>query len=143
MPERRVVVTRFDDVLKVIRDTTTYSSRKVIQFASFPSSSRRRGQPARSRARLDRPAEHTRLRKLAQKGFTPKLIASRDGEVRELANKLIDAFVDRGSCDLVGEFAGHLPVQVITRLVGAPLERTGDFAQWAHDRIAMLAGGRR
>jgi len=146
MPERDAwCVTRYNDVLEVIRDTTTYSSRKVIQFAQLAPEFEQAfadGPPDRVLVSTD-PPEHTRLRKLAQKGFTPKLIASRDGEVRELANKLIDAFIDRGYCDLVGEFAGHLPVQVITRLVGAPLDRTGDFAQWAHDRIAMLAGGRR
>lgn len=137
-------VTRYEDVLEVIRDTATYSSRKVIQFAQLAPEFEQAfadGPPDRVLVSTD-PPEHTRLRKLAQKGFTPKLIASHEDEVRSLANALIDAFIDRGRCDLVSEFADQLPVQVITRLVGAPLERTGDFGGWAHDRIAMLAGGR-
>ena len=145
MPEHDAwCVTRYEDVLSVLRDTTTYSSRKVIQFAqlapefeqAFPD-----GPPDRVLVSTD-PPEHTRLRKLAQKGFTPKLIASREDEVRTLANALIDRFVDRRRCDLVSEFADRLPVQAITLLVGAPIERTGDFGRWAFDRIAMLAGGR-
>ena len=137
-------VTRYDDVLEVLRDTTSYSSRKVIQFAQLApefEDAFADGPPDRVLVSTD-PPEHTRLRKLAQKGFTPKLIASREDEVRDLANGLIDEFIGRGRCDLAGEFANHLPVQAITRLVGAPLDRTGDFAGWAHDRIAMLAGGR-
>lgn len=145
MPEHDAwCVTSYGDVLEVIRDTTSYSSRKVIQFAQLAPEFEEAfadGPPDRVLVTTD-PPEHTRLRKLAQKGFTPKLIASREEEVRALADALIDAFIDRGRCDLVGEFAEHLPVQAITRLVGAPLERTADFARWAYDRIAMLAGGR-
>ena len=144
MPEHDAwCVTRYDDVLSVLRDTTTYSSRKVIRFAQLAPEFEQAfadGPPDRVLVSTD-PPEHTRLRKLAQKGFTPKLIASREDEVRDLANALIDGFVDRGRCDLVSEFAEHLPVQAITHLVGAPIERTGDFAHWAFDRIAMLAGG--
>ena len=145
MPEHDVwCVTRYDDVLSVLRDTTTYSSRKVIQFAQLAPEFEQAfadGPPDRVLVSTD-PPEHTRLRKLAQKGFTPKLIASREDEVRALANALIDKFVDRRRCDLVSEFAEHLPVQAITCLVGAPIDRTGDFGRWAFDRIAMLAGGR-
>jgi cytochrome P450 len=145
MPEHGAwCVTRYDDVLSVLKDTATYSSRKVIQFAQLAPEFEEAfadGPPDRVLVSTD-PPEHTRLRKLAQKGFTPKLIASREEEVRALANALIDGFIDRGRGDLVSEFAEHLPVQAITRLVGAPLERTGDFGRWAFDRIAMLAGGR-
>lgn len=145
MPEHDAwCVTRYEDVLSVLRDTATYSSRKVIQFAQLAPEFEQAfadGPPDRVLVSTD-PPEHTRLRKLAQKGFTPKLIASREDEVRGLANALIDKFIERGSCDLVSEFAEHLPVQAITCLVGAPLDRTGDFAHWAFDRIAMLAGGR-
>src|SRR5436305_1429010 len=100
-------VTRYDDVLSVLRDTATYSSRKVIQFAQLAPEFEHAfadGSPDRVLVSTD-PPEHTRLRKLAQKGFTPKLIASREDEVRALANALIDGFIDRGRCDLGGECA--------------------------------------
>lgn len=145
MPEHNAwCVTRYQDVLDVIKDTTSYSSRKVIRFAQLAPEFEEAftdGPPDRVLVSTD-PPQHTRLRRLAQKGFTPKLISSREDEVRGLANRLIDAFIDRGRCDLVSEFADHLPVQAITCLVGAPIERAEDFARWAYDRIAMLAGGR-
>jgi cytochrome P450 len=135
-------VTRYEDVLAILHDTETYSSRKVIRFAKLLpefEEAFRDGRPDRVLVSTD-PPEHTRLRKLAQKAFTPKLIASREEEVRALCNALIDEFVDDRQCDVVHQFADHLPVQAITRLVGAPLEKTDEFFRWAIDRIAMLTG---
>jgi cytochrome P450 len=95
------------------------------------------GPPDRVLVSLD-PPDHTRLRGLARNAFTPKLVEAREAEVRTLCHALIDRFAADGRGDLVAQFAAHLPVQVITRLVGAPVEHTDDFRQWAHDRIALL-----
>lgn len=136
------VVTRYADVLDVLRDTETYSSRRVLDFskvspdfyAAFPD-----GRPDRVLVTLD-PPEHTRLRKLAQKGFTPRAVASWEPEVRGLVDALIDDFHAAGHCDFVAQFADRLPVQAITRVLGAPLERWPAFFEWARDRIVMLQG---
>jgi cytochrome P450 len=135
-------VTRYADVIEVLRDPATYSSRNVIRFAqlgpelegAFPD-----GPPDRVLVSLDPPV-HTRLRALAQKAFTPKLINDREAEIRGLCDRLVDAFAADGRCDLVADFAEHLPVQVITRLVGAPLERARDFYRWGIDRVLLLQG---
>lgn len=86
------------------------------------------------------PPDHDRLRKLAQQAFTPKLVAQREEEIRALCHSLLDAVADDGRCDLVADFAEHLPVQVITRLVGAPIERSSDFYRWGIDRVLLLQG---
>lgn len=138
-------VTRYVDVVEVLRDTRTYSSRKVIRLAqlhpdlmeAFPD-----GRPDEVLVSQD-PPEHTRLRALAQKAFTPKLVNEREHEIRALCHRLIDGFAGRGRCDLVAEFAEQLPVQVITRLVGAPLEKSHDFYQWGIDRVTLLQGAPR
>ena len=135
-------VTRYADVVEVLRDPATYSSRKVIRLAqlgpeladAFPD-----GPPDEVLVSQD-PPRHTRLRALAQKAFTPKLVNAREDEVRELCNRLVDAFAVDGRCDLVADFAEHLPVQVITRLVGAPLDRATDFYRWGIDRVLLLQG---
>lgn len=134
-------VTRHADVVEVLRDTETYSSRNVIRFsqltpeleAAFPD-----GPPDRVLASTDPPV-HNRLRTLAQKAFTPKLINGREDEIRRLCHRLIDQFAADGHCDLVTDFAEHLPVQAITRLVGAPLERSRDFYRWGIDRVQLLS----
>lgn len=135
------VVTRHADALEVIRDTSSYSSRKVLDFSrvspdfyeAFPE------RPDRVLVTLD-PPEHTPLRKAVQKGFTPRMVASWEPEVRALVDALIDDVIEDGSCDFVTQFADWLPIQAITRIVGAPFERCGDFADWARDRIVMLDG---
>jgi cytochrome P450 len=130
MPEYDLwCVTRYEDILDVLRDTETYSSRNVVPLPP--------GSPP-SLVTADPPV-HTRLRKLAQKGFSPRLIAERAPEVRALCDQLVDAFVQDGRCDFVKQYAEWLPAQSITLVVGASLDRADDFRQWAHDRIALLA----
>ncbi|URM93827.1 hypothetical protein LUW76_05545 [Actinomadura madurae] len=146
MPEQNMwCVTRYADVVQVLRDTETYSSRKVIRLAqldadlldAFPD-----GPPDEVLVSTD-PPKHTRLRALAQTAFTPKLVNEREDEIRALCHRLIDGFVDRGRCDLAADFAEKLPVQAITRLVGAPLEKSEDFYQWGIDRVTLLLGAPR
>lgn len=144
MPDRNLwCVTRHEDVLQVLRDTATFSSRNVIRVAqlapevadSFPD-----GYPnEKSLVCLD-PPEHDRLRKFAQRAFTPKMIDARAGEVRELCDRLVDAFVNDGRCDFVEQFASRLPTQAVTRVVGAPDERTKDFVTYEEDTMAMISG---
>jgi cytochrome P450 len=133
-------VTRYDDVLAVIRDTETFSSRNVIRITQlspdvadeFPD-----GYPNNNGlASLD-PPKHDRLRKLAQRAFSPRLIESRSGELRELSDALVDQFIDDGHCDFVPQYGNQLPIQAITRVVGAPDDKTGDFFTYADDTIAM------
>jgi cytochrome P450 len=124
-------VTRYEDILEVLRDPGTYSSRNVIPLPP--------GSPP-SLVTADPPV-HTRLRKLAQKGFSPRLIAQREPEVRALCDQLVDAFVEDGRCDFVSQYAELLPAMSITLVVGASQDRAQDFRQWAHDRIALLAPG--
>ena len=133
-------VTRYEDVVAVLRDPDTYSSRKTINLDKLPPdllSAFPDGPPDRVLVSLD-PPDHTRLRGLARNAFTPKLVEAREAEIRTLCHALIDRFAADGRGNLVAQFAAHLPVQVITRLVGAPVEHTDDFRQWAHDRIALL-----
>ena len=135
-------VTRYEDVLEVLRDTETFSSRNVIRITqlspevaeSFPD-----GYPNHNGLACLDPPKHDRLRKIAQRAFTPKMIASRKAEVRGLCDALVDAFADDGQCDFVPQFTNRLPIQAITRIVGAPDDRTEDFVTFAEDTVAMSA----
>jgi cytochrome P450 len=143
MPELDLwCVTRYDDVLDVLRDTKTFSSRNVIritQLAAEVADAFPDGYPNNKGLACLDPPEHDRLRKFAQKAFTPRMIAERATEVRDLCDVLVDAFVDDGRCDFVAQFANHLPIQAITRIVGAPDERTQGFVTFAEDTMAMSA----
>ncbi len=63
-------------------------------------------------------AEHTRLRKLASAALTRRAVRHLDDRMHALADELIDAFIERGRCDFVAEFAALFPVAIISRLMG-------------------------
>src|SRR5258706_578600 len=68
------------------------------------------------------PPQHTKLRALVNKGFTPRMVAERAGRIRDLARQIVDAVAPRGACDFVADVAGELPSYVIAELVGIPLD---------------------
>ena len=86
---------------------------------------------------MDAP-DHTRLRRLVQRGFTPKAIADHTALVRRTADELIDAFPTYGDVDLVASFARLLPMRVITRLLGVPDSDFATFDRWGEHLVIAL-----
>jgi cytochrome P450 len=86
---------------------------------------------------MDAP-DHTRLRRLVQRGFTPKAIAEHDALIRRTAEELIDAFPAHGDIDLVESFARPLPMRVITRLLGVPDTDLAAFDRWGEHLVIAL-----
>lgn len=77
------------------------------------------------------PPDHTRLRRLVSKAFTPRRVAEFAPRVQELTDRLIDGFVEKGEADLIHEFAFPLPIYAICDLLGVPREDQDDFRDWA------------
>ncbi|MGW0081274.1 cytochrome P450 family protein [Streptomyces sp. NPDC003393] len=77
------------------------------------------------------PPDHTRLRRLVSKAFTPRRVAEFAPRVQELTDRLIDGFADRGTADLIHEFAFPLPIYAICDMLGVPREDQDDFRDWA------------
>jgi cytochrome P450 len=77
------------------------------------------------------PPDHTRLRRLVAKAFTPRRVAEFAPRVQELTDRLIDGFAGRGSAELIHEFAFPLPIYTICDLLGVPAEDQADFRDWA------------
>ncbi|PWI46044.1 cytochrome P450 [Streptomyces sp. ICBB 8177] len=88
------------------------------------------------------PPDHTRLRRLVSKAFTPRRTAAFEPRVQELTRGLIDAFAARGSADLIHEFAFPLPIYAICDLLGVPAEDQDDFRDWAGAMIRHGGGPR-
>jgi cytochrome P450 len=95
------ILTRYEDVLTVLRDSETYSSDRG-----------RRG-TFRDETRLIPisfdPPEHTAYRAMIAHRFNPQAVRDLEDDIRGLASSLIDTFVDRGTCEFVAEFARPLP----------------------------------
>ncbi|MET9402271.1 cytochrome P450 [Kitasatospora sp. NPDC002965] len=88
------------------------------------------------------PPDHTRLRRLVSKAFTPRRVAAFEPRVQQLTDRLIDGFAERGSADLIHEFAFPLPIYAICDMLGVPAEDQDDFRDWAGMMIRH-GGGRR
>src|SRR4051794_17609439 len=81
--------------------------------------------------------EHTRQRRLINKGFTPAKVRELTDHIRELSNQIIDEVADRGELDFVEEFAIHVPLIVIAELMGLDPEQRNHLYKWSD---AMMAG---
>ena len=82
--------------------------------------------PSRARARsmlIMDPPDHTRVRKLVNKAFTPKRIAALRGHIETLVRTLLDEAAERGRFDVIHDLAEPLPAIVIAELLGVPAGR--------------------
>jgi cytochrome P450 len=86
------------------------------------------------------PPAHTRYRKLAMKAFTMKRVEGMNAYVEEVANALIDGFVQDGRCEFKAQFANHLPMTVIADALGAPRLDMDRFHRWSEAFIVQLGG---
>jgi cytochrome P450 family 142 subfamily A polypeptide 1 len=90
---------------------------------------------------LDNPL-HSQRRKLVSRRFTPRAVAEREDQVRQIVTELIDAALDRGRVDIVAELAAVLPARMIGWLLGFPDESWPQLRDWS-ERTIMLGGGPR
>lgn len=75
------------------------------------------------------PPDHTRLRKLVAKAFSPKVVNALQPEISALVGGLLDRIAEKGEFDVVEDFAYPLPVAVICRLLGVPLDDEPVFSR--------------
>ncbi len=83
------------------------------------------------------PPDHTRMRMLVSKGFTPRRVRELEERIVGHVDRLIDAVIDRGSCDMVADLAGELPMQVIAELVGVPPEDRHQIFEWTEQSFGF------
>jgi cytochrome P450 len=118
------LVTGYDEVLAVLRDPATFSSADAFALRGFP---RPRMLVAKD------PPEHTQLRKLMQRAFTPRRVAELEPFIEatchELAKKL--------QFDLMAEYANALPLRVITRILGFEASEGPALRQWTEDFLVL------
>ncbi|MDQ2647995.1 MAG: cytochrome P450 [Actinomycetota bacterium] len=84
------------------------------------------------------PPEHTRVRSLVNRAFTPKRVQLLEPFIEQLANELVDRFIERGSVDFIDEFAVPLPITVIARILGIPDDELGDMKRWSKDLVVLV-----
>ncbi|MCU1450433.1 MAG: eryF [Acidimicrobiales bacterium] len=86
---------------------------------------------------MDAP-DHTRLRGLVQKAFTPKTVENLRPRIQELVDELLAPALDRGSMEVIEDLAYPLPVRVISEMLGVPPEDHERFKEWSKELARAL-----
>jgi cytochrome P450 family 142 subfamily A polypeptide 1 len=121
------IASRYEDVFDISRDAELYCNK----FGVRPKIA-----GDMSLITLDAP-EHTRQRRLINRGFTPKRVRELVPHVRELANQIIDEIAVKGEVDFVEEFAIHVPLIIICEMMGLDPETRMNMYRWSD---AMMDG---
>ena len=110
-------LSRHADVLAAFRNVDAFSNSYGVSLD--PSAFGPDAHKVMSFLALD-PPRHTRMRSLVGKGFTPSKVARMEERIREIAVEHLEPALERGSFDFIADFAGKLPMDVISELVGVP-----------------------
>jgi cytochrome P450 len=84
------------------------------------------------------PPDHTRIRSLVSKAFTPSRVRQLRAQVEALVDELLDRAEERGSLELIADLAYPLPVSVICELLGVPAVDRDVFRRWSSDASRLL-----
>ncbi len=131
-PEFFWALTRHDDVRAANRDVETFSSEigGVQMWNPDPETH------GLFKNMIDTdPPDHTRLRRLVNRGFTPRIVATFEEHYHEVTRQLIDRAVAKGSFDFVTEVAAELPLIAIAELLGIPEDERQLIFEWTNKMV--------
>lgn len=136
------LITRYDDVLSLLKDE---------RFVKDPLNATAPGQKGktpwipgplkpltRNMLDLDAP-DHTRLRALVHKAFTPGLIGRLSERIQTLCDELLDATQAGGRMELIHDYALPLPMTIITELLGVPAQDRAKFHTWSKSLVEVAS----
>jgi cytochrome P450 len=110
-------LSRHEDVLAAFRNLDGFSNAQGVSLE--PSAFGPEAHKFMSFLALD-PPRHTRMRSLVGKGFTPSKVAEMEEHIRSIALEHLEPALEQGTFDYIADFAGKLPMDVISELVGVP-----------------------
>ncbi len=114
-------LTRYEDVERVLRDDKRFCNGDRVLVKTIPLSL------------LDMdPPEHTRVRALVSKAFTPRAVGRLQGRIREITDRLLDAVAGRRQFDVIAALGYPLPITVIAEMLGVRSEDMGVFEGWSN-----------
>jgi cytochrome P450 len=124
------VLTRYNDVVRVARDTAGFTSTKGVTVPIT------RGPIPACPIELD-PPEHTPYRQFLIQRFRKGQVAQLEPTIRQITRDCLDAVRGSGACDLMLAFADQVPALVIAKLLGLPEEDWLDFREWSYQMQTM------
>jgi cytochrome P450 len=133
------VVTRYPDVMRVLRDFSadrTPSPEKLTEMGLSALNPIAKVM-VKQMLFLDPPA-HTRIRGLAAAAFTPSRVEVLRSHIRDIVNKLLDQVADKPGMDVIADLAEPLPCIVTAEMLGVPIEHHRRLKGWSQDFAEML-----
>jgi cytochrome P450 len=133
------VVTKYQDVLSILSDHRTYSSRAVGRIPVPAELASRAADFAKDEIifAID-PPEHVLARATLQFGFAKNVVGSLAGYAAIVADQVIDSVIDRGECNLIDDVCYPFSMGVITQMLNLPKEHSADYRRWAEALFALL-----
>jgi cytochrome P450 len=130
------------DVFKLLRDPAMSVSDSNIEaqdekYAAVVAAAGGSLEPSTSILSVD-PPDHTRLRRLVSKAFTPSAIEELRPRIQKLVDEILDAVESRGSSDIVAELAFPLPFDVISEMLGMPEADKDLIAEWSSALVKTI-----
>jgi hypothetical protein len=141
------LVTRYDDCLAALRDYKRLSNRDRMTVLLRPLEAEASARFALVRRHFCQgvifsdPPDHSRLRTLVNKAFTPATVEKMRPLIQQVVAELIEGMKDKDEADLIADFAFHLPNRVRAEILGLPLEDSGKLKTSAEGMVALLGGG--
>jgi cytochrome P450 family 142 subfamily A polypeptide 1 len=120
------LVSRFEDVTYVSKDQELFTSGHGV----------RPGNPAKIGLIDEGEPRHAQLRKLVNRGFTPRMVKKLESVFRDLTTEAIDAVAGAGECDFVSAISVPLPLKLIAEMIGIRKDDFDSFHQWSDDMMA-------
>ena len=144
LPDKTVVwlLSRYDDVTALLRDERFTKNRRSAlteeQLRKLPWTPPMFRPLERNMLDLD-PPDHTRLRSLVHKAFTPTLVAQIRSRTQTVADELLDRVLSTGKMDLIKDFALPLPMTIITEILGVPKKDHDKFHKWSQAVVSLTS----
>src|SRR6266545_1452333 len=138
------ILTRYSDITSLIQSELFSSNRIGAHAGRMPNEAREYFRPFFSAVSswmlMIDPPDHTRLRGLVNKAFTPRVVENMRGLVQDLVNNMLAAVIDKGRMDIINDLANPLPAIVISELLGVPGTDQRQFKEWSDDIALALSG---
>jgi cytochrome P450 len=127
------VVARHDDVVQVLRERTTFSSRNTVGRILPPADPANPKPPLSPLLLLSDDPEHGMRRSIVNRAFTPARISAWEPQIRQVAAEHVDRLRELADVDLVRDLAALLPVRVISLVLGVPQDDVARFRAWSEE----------
>lgn len=131
LPDGSLFLTRYADLDRVYRDTTTFTSDKRIEFAPKFGAGTPLYLHHTTSLVFNDPPLHTRVRRLIAGALTPRAIGGMEPGLVALIDGLLDRMAERDRPDLIGDFAAAIPIEVIGNLLGVPAGEREPLRAWS------------